>query len=664
MGRRATRHDGGVTTPGTVLDLWARAHLPDVLGSAGVGLWAFELVSQRVHWSRTAYEMHRIPPGTPLSYVDVMRMSDPAEHARMNAMVERACRNGEAFELENQVTDASGRTIWVRSRGKLIDADVGPVLLGTMIDVSAQRETFGRYEQQRAFVDRLLATLPDLVYVFDLASGRNVFTNRGALDGLDCGDDPAAAVGEQQFHTMVVDEDRTLLAAHVERMHELGPGRALSVEYRIRDPRGNTRWIQSRDAWLESDERGELRSLIGVARDVTATRVAEQERRALEEQLSHQQRLQVIGQLAGGIAHDFNNLLMALHGFLDRVERGDAGLRSEALDRMRDVLDRARRLTTKLTTFGGAQPMHPQTVDVVALIGGLQGVLRELLDERIAFEVAVAPGPLWVVLDPTQLEQIVVNLVVNARDALHEGGTIRLRVGRDPSDGSVSLRVSDDGVGMSAEVQGKVFEPFFTTRASKGGTGLGLSIVRAAVRAAGGRIELQSSLGRGTEIAVWFPSADAEQPRGEDHGADAAASLRTATGPAVPEPAAPLRVLLVEDDVDVRESLVLALRSRGFEVEPHGSAESALRELHGAPAPDVLVTDGNLPGRSGGELARELRGRWPQLPVVVLSGYEASATANALPEGARFLGKPVPVRELVATLRAAVAATQSHAATR
>jgi len=647
-----------------VLDLWASAHLPDVLGSAGVGLWAFELASQRVHWSRIAYEMHRIPPATPLSYVDVMRMSDPADHAPMNAMVERACRSGEAFELENQVTDPGGRTFWVRSRGKLIDSDVGPVLLGTMIDVTAQRETLARYEQQRAFVDRLLATLPDLVYVLDLASGQHVFTNRGALDVLGSRGDGAAVVGEPQFHTMVVDEDRPLLEAHIERMQQIGPGRALSVEYRIRDPRGNTRWIQSRDAWLESDERGELKSLIGVARDVTATRVAEQERRALEEQLAHQQRLQVIGQLAGGIAHDFNNLLMALHGFLDRVESGDAERRVEALERMRDVLDRARRLTTKLTTFGGAQPMHPQTVDVVALVGGLQGVLRELLDERIAFDVDVAAPPLWVVLDPTQLEQIVVNLVVNARDALHEGGTIRLRVGRDPGDGSVSLRVSDDGVGMSPEVQGKVFEPFFTTRASKGGTGLGLAIVRAAVRAAGGRIELQSSLGEGTEISVWFPSADAESRSRGDLGAQVVAPPRAAAAAAGAEPAPSLRVLLVEDDVDVRESLVLALRSRGFEVEPHASAESALRELEGAPAPDVLVTDGNLPGRSGGELARELRGRWPQLPVVVLSGYEASATANALPEGARFLGKPVPVRELVATVRSAVAATKGLAATR
>ena len=404
------------------------------------------------------------------------------------------------------------------------------------------------------------------------------------------------------------------------------------------------------------DARGQVSGAVVAFRDIRERRAMESVLRRTEEQLQRSQRLEALGRLAGGVAHDFNNHLTVISGYsqlLMAEERSD-----DTRDLAGEIYKAATRsasLTHQLLAFSRGQLMSPRVVDLNALIRNTDQFLRRLIGENIELTADLSDEPALIRADPGQVEQIVVNLVINARDAMPLGGRLVISTGaydaaKDgdrpaelPEGQYQVLRVTDTGVGMDAETRARIFEPFFTTKADRHGTGLGLATTYGIVRQTGGAISVESELGRGTTFRICLPSA---APGARETPHDEVAPRREATGTE--------RLLLVEDDPAVRSLLQLALESRGFTVVAVANAEEGIR-LAQAPGPrhDLLVTDIVLPGLSGRELAERLWQVRPSLRVLFLSGYtdDAQLAEQAAHPRTAFLQKPFGAQELASVVR-------------
>jgi two-component system cell cycle sensor histidine kinase/response regulator CckA len=388
--------------------------------------------------------------------------------------------------------------------------------------------------------------------------------------------------------------------------------------------------------------RGEPGALMRVV-DITA-------RRRMQAQMEEGARLQSIGQLAGGVAHDFNNLLAAISGAAEAALARRPG--AETAEDLRQILDsagRGARLVKQLLAFASRQALAPRVVALGAAVEAMAPLLTRLLGPRHALALELdRPGPRARV-DPSQLDQALLNLVVNARDAMPEGGVIRIGLsaldltseevvqgGVIPPGSWAVLSVADEGAGIPSALLPRIFEPFFTTRRGQGGTGLGLSTVLGILRQSGGHVSVASAPGRGTVFRLWFPRSVA------------AAEAEAAPAVAAPGGAAPRRVLLVEDEAPLRLLARRALVGAGHEVRAVEDAEAALAAVDDGFAPDVLVSDVTMPGEMDGlALAEALRARIPGLRVVLVSGYAAATVGEGLAgKGVRFLEKPFRMAEL------------------
>jgi CheY-like chemotaxis protein len=369
---------------------------------------------------------------------------------------------------------------------------------------------------------------------------------------------------------------------------------------------------------------------MAIGRDIT-------ERRRLEEQLRQAQKMEAVGRLAGGVAHDFNNILTAIQGqcelLLQLLEpKAPARRHGELILR---AAARAASLTGQLLAFSRKQVLQPRVLDLNQIIADLKAMLSTLIGESIEFVTELDPSLPRVKADPSQLEQVIVNLLVNARDAMPDGG--RLTVRTINSGGQAQLEVRDTGVGMDAETLPRIFEPFFTTKKPRKGTGLGLSMAYGIVAQSGGTITAESAPGQGALFRVTLPPADgALEP-----------SVVPAPGPA---PRGHETVLLVEDDGDVRQFLFEVLESHGYRVlaarDGVEAVKLAEREPRGA---ELLLTDVVMPRMSGPEVAERLRPLWPPMKVLFISGYAEQSLGAP---GAALLKKPFTVLELLRRVRA------------
>jgi len=377
-----------------------------------------------------------------------------------------------------------------------------------------------------------------------------------------------------------------------------------------------------------------------------------------QQELFHVRKLEAIGSLAGGIAHDFNNLLTVILHHADRL-RDSSSPHSEAHESAQRILEAsctAADITRQLLTFGRKQPRRPTAVDLNALAASMARMLERLLGERIQLELELSPEPGIVRADPSQLEQILLNLVVNARDAMPAGGTLRIRTlgaacPPDVSEGAgtfCALSVSDTGEGMDDETRAQVFDPFFTTKRLGQGTGLGLAMVHGVVGQNDGHVRVVSSLGQGTTFTVFLPRAAEPVPTPE----------RPAAGSQVTHGAT---VLLVEDEQQVRDITTRILQGRGYHVLSAPNAETALQLAEDARSIDVLVTDVIMPGESGGRLAARLRLLLPELPVVFVSGYSFDELdPEELTPLDEFLQKPFSPTALCARVEQALAVARTR----
>jgi len=394
-------------------------------------------------------------------------------------------------------------------------------------------------------------------------------------------------------------------------------------------------------------------------------RVLEQmaERERAEAALRQAQRIEAVGQLTGGVAHDFNNLLTVLIGNIELIHR-TATLDPETTDRlaaMRTAAERGAMLTGGLLAFARRQPLAPRPVDLSAAIDAMKGLLHSALGPRMTIETRPTPG-LWpAMIDPTQFELVILNLVINARDAMPMGGIVTIdttNIHRGPPSGAeepvegdyVAVTVRDTGIGMAPEVQARAFEPFFTTKPPGAGSGLGLSQVFGTARQSGGGVQIDSAPGEGTAVSVYLPRAVGPVPPIQIRPDEIA---EPETGEAL--------VLVVDDDAAVLNTTTEILEDIGYSVLQAESGESALELLDLERSIDLLLTDVVMTPMSGPELARQVESLYPHLPIIFFSGYAGSAALTGEGRRHRFIRKPFTPAELRRQIGAALAEVRARA---
>jgi PAS domain S-box-containing protein len=509
--------------------------------------------------------------------------------------------------------------------------------------IGATRDSITLAAQQSELLifREILDRSTDAIFVVDAATQRFVDVNQGAVQSLGYTRDELLTMGPADVVVRMTEPGA--LPGLVEFLRTQGPSLQPS-EHRRKD--GSTFPVEVALALVQLGGR-EL--LLGVARDVS-------DRNALQQQLLQSQKIEGLGRLAGGIAHDFNNLLTVINATTDLVLQAtpEGDPRRTDLAEVRAAGSRAAELTGQLLAFSRRQVLKREVLDLGDTVRAFAMLLRRVIGEDITLDLQLPSTALRVSADPGQLEQIIMNLVVNARDAMPDGGRLQVEVSEVQLDAAFTaqhpttqegphgrLRVRDTGTGMPAEVLEKVFEPFFTTKPPGKGTGLGLATVYGLVKAMDGSVWITSTEGVGTSVDVYFPVVTA---------AAAASPPEVAVEPSSGHET----VLVVEDEPAIRVVARRVLERAGYAVQVAPDAQEALRLLEsGAVRPDLLLTDIVMPGMSGNELARVVHERWPAVRILLTSGYSSELLAERArgPGSWPLLGKPYTMNVLLAEVR-------------
>ena len=492
--------------------------------------------------------------------------------------------------------------------------------------------------------ERLWRISPDVMAAASLATGRFLTVNPAFTTCFGWTSEEATT---RPFMEMVYPDDREDV---LRKMQILADGTPLvGYETRVLHKDGSYRWV----SWTISPE-GEL--LYGVARDITAEKHQADALRQAEEALRQSQKMEAVGQLTGGLAHDFNNMLAGVTGHLElmklRLRMGQTGDLQTRIDAALGVTQRAAALTHRLLAFSRRQALDPKPTSVNALVMSMTDLIERAAGPSIAVRTRLAAA-LWTTLcDPNQLESALLNLANNARDAMPEGGLLvietenvtlsqaQARRHGDLRPGEyVQVSVRDNGAGMAPDVVARAFDPFFTTKPMGQGTGLGLSMVYGFAHQSGGNVRIESRPGQGTEVRLLLPRHLVEtQPAASP---DAEPPLEAGTRKGV--------VMVVDDEADIRAVMTEVLELQGYTVLVACDAPQALRLLKET-RPDMLVTDVGLPnGMNGRQLADHVRVQWPQLPVLMVTGYAESTVMKneKLPAQMEILTKPFAMNALV-----------------
>jgi signal transduction histidine kinase/ActR/RegA family two-component response regulator len=449
------------------------------------------------------------------------------------------------------------------------------------------------------------------------------------------------------FLEMVHPEDRPALVEAVN--HAIDLSLPFDVEFRTKPRGAHTRWIASQ-AQVFCDDRSKPARMLGVVQDVT-------ERKRLESQFLQAQKMEGIGRLAGGVAHDFNNLLTAILGYIEMANKklGPDSAASEYFHSIRHAAERSAALTRQLLAFARRQITEPRLVDLNQLIHQMHELLRRVIGEDIELRAVTRSGLGAVKLDPAQFEQVLMNLVINARDAMPDGGILSIETSNVELDehyarqhqavlpgAYVMLAVSDTGIGMNEDVSSHLFEPFFTTKPPGKGTGLGLATCYGIIKQNGGHIWVYSEYGRGSTFKIFLPRAAG------------AAETEVLIEPTDAEVNGHETILVVEDEPLVRAITVETLETLGYRVLQASNGEEALTVARAFEEPiDVLVTDVVMPAMGGVALTQHMHRERPNLKVLYVSGYTDDAIVHhgVVEPGVQFLQKPFPLATLARRIR-------------
>jgi PAS domain S-box-containing protein len=556
--------------------------------------------------------------------------------ARLEAATERFekqyAAGDETVVAEGMLVRADGELIWVRSVENRSEGLGDRFMLGVTQDVTLQKQTEVELRETAAGLERAQQLGRVGTWTWYPVEDESEWS-QGALEMLG---HPPGTTGRDLLMAVLHPDD----AKDQERRarEAFRTATRYADEFRI-VRNGETRWLHAQGA-IEFDETGTPLRMVGVLMDITDRRLADQERHELEERLRQSQKLDALGQLAGGVAHDFNNLLTVISGGA-ALALMDEQLSDETRGNVDEVVHAARRaseLTQKLLVFARRQPAEMRALDLNDVVTDSRKLLERLIGSSIQVAESLSPDDLPVVADLGQLEQVLLNLALNARDAMPDGGRLTISTVREGRYGVIC--VQDTGSGIAPESLERIFEPFFTTKEAGKGTGLGLATAYGIVDAAGGEITVETDLGAGSTFSVRLP-LDLSAPSG----------LRGTHAETAVLVERPLHALLVDDDDHVRGTLTRLLRAAGCSnVVSVGSGVEALALIDSGSELDVLVTDLMMPHMSGIELARDARARLPELPVLFISGSSENASLAAAQPNGLFLAKPVGVEQVAAAL--------------
>ncbi len=634
--------------------------------AAEIGLWDVDAQTGTLFWPERVKAALGLAPDKPVSLIDFYGALHPDDALRVGQAFAAALdpHNRPLYEVEYRVKDGTGGWRWIAAKGRALFDERGVCrrVVGVALDVSLRKEQEQRLRQLNELLARRVSkakaqrkVMADIVEASDTfvqvidPQYRWLAINRAAANEFDKlfglkpqpGETIHEALASQPQHIAMIEPHwRRCLA-----------GEPFDITVTVHSAAGEERYYDMRFSPLRG-RRGEIVGAYQFCVDVTE-RLRDQRRLAeAQEHLRQVQKMEAIGQLTGGVAHDFNNLLMVVSGGLSLFERSaDEARRKMVVEAMRDAVQRGAALSRQLLGFARRRALNPEPVDLAQRIRGMQA----LLDRSLRGDVKVAtdfPAGLWPArVDPAEFELAVLNLCVNARDAMPSGGTITVSAANvsDParvglSGDFVRMAVTDTGVGMDREVLARVFEPFFTTKDVGKGSGLGLPQVYGFAQQSGGAVEIDSTPGKGTVASLFLPrSMQAPQAA----VAPAAAKARTMAA----EPASQGAVLLVEDDDEVAALVGEMLQQLGYQVTRAASAQAALGALANGRPVDVVFSDVMMPGgMSGVELAREIRKRRPGLPVLLTSGYADLARRDGELADVELLAKPYTLEHLAASL--------------
>lgn len=572
-----------------------------------------------------------------VAFLDLVHPDDVERARVMCAEVTGTPGASVAGEHRFRHREGGWRVLECRARNLLGRAEVGGVVISAR-DVTERRGAEEALEDSETRLRAVVSTAPIVLFSLD-REGRFTFSDGHGLEAL--GLKPGQVVGQNVYDSF---GNIPGIREHIERAMR---GETVRYTATFGDLYYDTMYAP------HYNQRGEVDGIIGVSLDVT-------EQRRLELQFLQAQKMEAIGRLAGGVAHDFNNLVTAILGYTDLLQDSfdPQDPRRADLTQVARAAQRAADLTRQLLTFARRQASTTRLIDLNESLRYLEKMLSRLVGDNIQLVTELAPDLWQVRTDPAHVEQLVLNLAINARDAMPQGGRLVLRTanveageGRTPAGddlepGSyVRLSVSDTGVGLAPEAIAHLFEPFFTTKEPGKGTGLGLATCYGLVKQARGHIAASSQPGVGTTFTVWLPRA---RPAGADQEEIEEAAVQLAQGSET--------ILLVEDDTQVREVTERTLRQLGYETLSTSDAGRAIELAQRHPGRlDLLLTDLSMPQLGGRDLAAQLRKRQPHLRVVYVTAYADEALQEELAsEGTRVLWKPFTREGLARTIRDAL----------
>jgi two-component system cell cycle sensor histidine kinase/response regulator CckA len=634
---------------------WPWSHeslLEAMFDKAPIGLCVLDRERRYVRINETAAAMNGLPVSAHIGRT--MREVLPELAVAIDPLIEGVLATGEPIasrEISAQVSAENASTMWYLGSAYPVQSQQGEIVgVGIVcIDITARKATEEALRDSESRFRQLAENIYAVFWLGEVDPPRAIYVSPAfeRMWGFPREvhyADPAA------YFRYVHPDDREAL----QRAQAKLPDAGFDLEFRVVHGDGVVRWVHNR-AFPVPAEAGVPRRVAGIATDVT-------EQKRLEEQLHHAQKMESLGRLAGGMAHDFNNLMTAVLGHASFASETlpETHEAREELAAIEQAALRASALTRQLLAFARLQHVAPRVVDVNELVASLDGLLRRLIGEDIALKTRLAAVPACASIDPIQLEQVLVNLAVNARDAMPQGGSLALETARVtvkteahlplPEGPYVRVSVRDTGHGIGDQVREHLFEPFFTTKQPGKGTGLGLATCYGIVQQCGGHITVESAPDAGARFDVYLPRV--EEP---------ATAVEKPPSGAVPTGTE--TVLLVEDEEPVREVARRALRAQGYRVLEAADGLEALEiaDVHRG-AIDLLVADVVMPRLGGIELARRLRRARPNLRVLHVSGYVEPVLREgpSVVAGAAFLHKPFLPETLARKVRELLDAPDLH----
>jgi PAS domain S-box-containing protein len=621
------------------------ASFDEVERLANVGSWIWDVRTNEVAWSEQCFRIFGYDPqtdtATQAAFFDALHPDD--RELLINHSGRTAATGITAPAPQCRFIHKDGSTRHVILSGTPVRDQAGQLIriVGAALDVTGYVTAEAELRHKAQLLDEAerIAGLGSWVWS-DATQSIEWSDTMYRIFGIE----PGTAVTNELFFERVHPDDR----AHVRDCgHCIADGRGRPVEFRVLWPDGSLRHV-CMEANTERNAQGRLMRLVGSVQDITA-------RTQLEQQLRHSQKMDAIGTFAGGIAHDFNNYLMVIQGNVQLMKaRGSREPSQQGmLTEIATAANSCAALTRQLLSLARRQVSAPRLLDIGSLVSNSSSLLRRLLGDHVALTLSATDEATVVRADPAQLEQVIVNLAVNARDSMPDGGVVTIETERVTVDEEfassrplltpgdyVRLSVRDCGAGIPPSIHARVFEPFFTTKGHGKGTGLGLSTVYGIVQQWRGHVEFETQLGQGTVFRVWLPAHEgpAERSRESEH----------------PMPAQGHEtVLLAEDEPQVRHLIRTVLEQAGYVVLVAEDGAQALRQGRRAGQIDLLVSDVRMPNLGGIELARQLRETWPEIKVLLMSGYPDIDAVNAQDNGVgdALFAKPFGVGDLLDRVR-------------